>query len=43
MNEHSITNHPLTRISPDDPTRPRTVALPETGQSLPHIGLQGDT
>ena len=30
-------------IPPDDPARALTVARPDTDQSLPHIGLVGDT
>src|SRR6202050_3691881 len=30
-------------IPPDDPSRGRTVARPDEDQSLPHIGLVGDT
>src|SRR6478736_4336774 len=30
-------------ISPDDPSRRLTVARPDDDQSLPHIGLVGDT
>jgi quercetin dioxygenase-like cupin family protein len=30
-------------IPPDDPSRALTVARPDTDQSLPHIGLVGDT
>src|SRR6202050_2363615 len=30
-------------IPPDDPARRLTVARPDTDQSLPHLGLVGDT
>ena len=30
-------------IPPDDPSRELTVARPDEDQSLPHIGLVGDT
>jgi hypothetical protein len=30
-------------IPPDDPERALSIARPETDQSLPHIGLVGDT
>ncbi len=30
-------------IPPDDPSRGLTVARPDDDQSLPHIGLVGDT
>jgi quercetin dioxygenase-like cupin family protein len=43
MNEHSITAQPLTPIPPDNLKRNLKVARPETDQSLPHIGLVGDT
>lgn len=33
---------PAHRISPDDPSRPLTVAKPETDESLPHYGVVGD-
>jgi quercetin dioxygenase-like cupin family protein len=43
MNEHSVTSEPPTPISADDPQRPLKIARPNTDQSLPHIGLVGDT
>jgi quercetin dioxygenase-like cupin family protein len=35
--------HQLAPIPPDDPSRGLTVARPDEDQSLPHIGLVGDT
>jgi mannose-6-phosphate isomerase-like protein (cupin superfamily) len=43
MNEHSITSQPVAPIPPDDSRRALKVASPDTDQSLPHIGLVGDT
>jgi len=43
MNRHSITSQPATPLPPDDTQRKFKVARPETDQSLPHIGLVGDT
>ncbi|MDX6567316.1 MAG: hypothetical protein QOE10_2978, partial [Gaiellales bacterium] len=44
MNEHSITKHPAANPPPDDdPQRGSKVARPDTDESLPHIGLVGDT
>jgi quercetin dioxygenase-like cupin family protein len=43
MNEHSITSQPATPIPADNPERPLKVARPNMDQSLPHIGLVGDT
>ena len=43
MNEHSITKQPATPIPPDDSRRTSKLARPDTDQSLPHIGLVGDT
>jgi quercetin dioxygenase-like cupin family protein len=43
MNEHSITSLPGTPIPDDDPRRKLKIARPNTDQSLPHIGLVGDT
>jgi quercetin dioxygenase-like cupin family protein len=34
---------PPTTIPPDDPTRRLTVARPDQDQTLPHLGLVGDT
>ena len=43
MNEHSITAQPAMPIPDDYLHRPLKFAKPETDQSLPHIGLVGDT
>ena len=43
MNEQAITSKPVTPIPPDDPKRSLAIARPNTDQSLPHIGLVGDT
>jgi quercetin dioxygenase-like cupin family protein len=43
MNEHSVTSQPLTPIPSDNLIRNLKVARPESDQSLPHIGLVGDT
>src|SRR6202162_4899319 len=43
MNTHSITSQPLSPIPPDDLQRNLAVARPNEDQSLPHIGLAGDT
>ena len=43
MNEHSITKQPAANPPPDDPQRDSKVARPNTDESLPHIGLVGDT
>ena len=43
MNEHSITSQAPTPIPADNPERPLKVASANTDQSLPHIGLVGDT
>jgi quercetin dioxygenase-like cupin family protein len=43
MNEYAITSKPVTAIPPDDPKRSLAIARPNTDQSLPHIGLAGDT
>src|ERR1700722_8412956 len=43
IHEHSITSQPPTPIPADNPERPLKVARPNTDQSLPHIGLVGDT
>src|SRR5580692_6617085 len=37
-----MTSQP-TPVPPDDPSRKLTVARPDSDQSLPHIGLVGDT
>lgn len=43
MNNHSITSQPLTPLPPDDLKRSLAVAKPDEDQSLPHIGMVGDT
>ncbi len=43
MNRHSITSQPRFPIPPDDLRRNLAVARPNEDQSLPHIGLAGDT
>jgi quercetin dioxygenase-like cupin family protein len=43
MNEHSITSQPVTPLPSDSLKRSLKVARPDTNQSLPHIGLVGDT
>jgi mannose-6-phosphate isomerase-like protein (cupin superfamily) len=43
MNRHSITSQPVTPIPPDDPQRQLKLARSETDESLPHIGVVGDT
>lgn len=42
MSQHSTDDAP-TPIPPDDPQRSLAIARPEQDQSLPHIGLVGDT
>lgn len=34
---------PQQRIGPDDPSRPLSVVRPDTDESLPHLGVVGDT
>ena len=43
MNKHAITPHPISPMPPDDPQRSLKLARPNEDQSLPHIGLVGDT
>jgi quercetin dioxygenase-like cupin family protein len=43
MNQHSITSQPVSPIPPDDSQRGLKLARPNTDESLPHIGLAGDT
>jgi quercetin dioxygenase-like cupin family protein len=43
MNEHAITGKPVAPIPPDDLKRSLVIARPKNDQSLPHIGLVGDT
>src|SRR3984893_3517195 len=42
-NKRATTSKPVTPIPPDDPKRRLAIARPNTDQSLPHIGLVGDT
>src|ERR1700722_821165 len=43
MNEPADNSKPVTPIPPDDPKRSLAIARPNTDESLPHIGLVGDT
>ena len=43
MNDSSIPSPPAAPIPSDDPQRNLTVARPNGDQTLPHIGLVGDT
>jgi quercetin dioxygenase-like cupin family protein len=43
MNSHSITSKPISSIPPDSLARNLVVARPEKEQSLPHVGIVGDT
>jgi quercetin dioxygenase-like cupin family protein len=43
MNKHAITAQPISPIPPDDLQRMVAVARPNQDESLPHIGLVGDT
>lgn len=43
MNQHSLSNQPVAPVPPDDLSRNLVVVRPDTDQSLPHIGLVGDT
>src|ERR1700731_2323711 len=43
MNENSITKPPAATPPPEDPPRGSKVARANTDESLPHIGLVGDT
>jgi hypothetical protein len=43
INRHSITSQPVTPIPRDDLRRSLKIARPETDESLPHIGVVGDT
>lgn len=43
MSERSISSQPLTPVPSDDLKRRLKIARPNTDQSLPHIGLVGDT
>ena len=43
MNTHSLTNQPIQAVPPDDIRRQSKLARPNADESLPHIGLVGDT
>jgi quercetin dioxygenase-like cupin family protein len=43
MNHHSITSQPASPLPPDNLLRNFTFADPNKDQSLPHIGIVGDT
>ena len=43
MYERSAASQPITQIPSDNPERKLKVARPEIDQSLPHVGLVGDT
>ena len=43
MNSHSITSQPISPIPADSLTRKLAFARPEEEQSLPHLGVVGDT
>ena len=43
MNHHSIPSQPVSPIPPDNPLRNLTIAAPNRDQSLPHVGIVGDT
>ncbi len=43
MHEHSITTQPVTPFPADNLARNLKVARPDTDESLPHLGLVGDT
>jgi quercetin dioxygenase-like cupin family protein len=43
MNVHSITSQPLSPIPADNLTRNLAFARPEKEESLPHLGIVGDT
>ena len=43
MNRHSILSQPQTPLPPDAPARDLTLADPDAGDALPHVGLVGDT
>ena len=43
MNEPPIDSQPATPIPADDPQRQAKIARPDTDESLPHLGLVGDT
>jgi hypothetical protein len=43
MNEQANTLNSVTPIPPDDPERKLAISRPNIDQTLPHIGLVGDT
>jgi hypothetical protein len=43
MNSHSITSQPISPIPADSLTRDLAIVRPEKEQSLPHLGVVGDT
>ena len=43
MNSHILPSQATTPIPPDDKSRDSTLARPDEDQSLPHIGVVGDT
>ncbi len=43
MNEHSTTSKDITPLPVDNLARNLKIARPDTDESLPHIGLVGDT
>ncbi len=43
MNEHSTTSKDITPLPADNLARTLKIARPDTDESLPHIGLVGDT
>jgi len=43
MNTHSHTNQPIRPVPSDDIRRQSRLARPDVDESLPHIGLVGDT
>jgi quercetin dioxygenase-like cupin family protein len=43
MNSHSITSQPLSPIPADSPRRNLVLVRPEKEESLPHLGVVGDT
>jgi quercetin dioxygenase-like cupin family protein len=43
MNSHSITSQPISPIPEDSLTRDLAIVRPEKEQSLPHLGVVGDT
>lgn len=43
MNTHAITSQPILPLPADDRSRNLTLARPDEDESLPHIGVVGDT